>query len=154
MRFASVAPLLLLSWLMLTPEAAAQSARFVTPGERVRVETTDSRLIEGMSEATGAEMVRLNRDGERLDFAVADIRRAWVQRRSTRSGAIIGGVVGLAAGITYGLLITRPESSPCDADNCTRTGVTVASGLIGAAVGAGAGALIGSLIPRWQLRFP
>ena len=92
-----------------------------------------------------AERTSLVADGE-LDRAVANIRRAWVRERATGTGAVIGGAVGLVAGVTYGLLITRPESSPCDADNCTRAGVTAVSGLLGTAIGAGLGAIVGTLI--------
>ena len=97
-----------------------------------------------------AERASLVADGE-LDRAVANIRRAWVRERATRTGAVIGGAVGLVAGVTYGLLITQPESSPCDADNCTRAGVTAVSGLLGAAAGAGLGAIVGSLFHRSAL---
>jgi hypothetical protein len=134
--------------------AAAQISGLVTPGERLRLETSDLGRFEAVAMTAGETVLRVDRNGERLEIATADIRRIWVRRRATGTGAIIGGAVGLAAGITYGLLITRPESSPCDADNCTRAGVTAASGAIGAAIGAGAGALIGTLIPRWRLRFP
>lgn len=154
MRAVIVSVLVLGAGLLLAPDAMAQSSPLVTPGERVRLETSDARRLEGTVEDARMDGITLIRDGERLEVAIAGLRRAWVRERSTRTGAVIGGVVGLAAGITYGLLITQPESSPCDADNCTRAGVTAASGAIGAVLGAGTGALIGSLIPRWRLRFP
>lgn len=134
--------------------SGAAQGPLLTPGDRVRLQTVSAGLLEGVAAAASDQSVLLDRNGDRLEIARADIQKVWVRGRATKKGAIIGGIVGLAAGVTYGLLITRPESSPCDADNCTRAGVTAVSGAIGLAAGAGIGALIGSVIPRWRLRFP
>jgi hypothetical protein len=140
--------------LLSTAPAARAQNPLVTPGERVRLETIHAGRLEGVAVSATDRSVLLNQDGDQLEIASAEIERVWIRGRATRNGAVIGGLVGAAAGVTYGLLITRPESSPCDADNCTRAGVTAASGALGLAAGAGIGALIGSLIPRWKLRFP
>ncbi len=83
----------------------------------------------------------------------SDIDKLWVRGRATKTGAIIGGIVGLLAGVGYGLLLGEVicNNEDCNADTGT---VVAALGLGGALAGAGGGALIGAAIPKWHLRFP
>jgi hypothetical protein len=120
------------------PVASGELARLLATDQMVRVQTTDGRYQTGRNLAINSR----------------EIQRAWVRGKSTKTGAIVGGITGLVGGALIGYLVTNPSSSPCDANNCTRTGVTVISGLLGAAAGTGAGAIVGSLIPKWRLRFP
>lgn len=128
--------------------------KILIPNQLVRIQTLDGSRHTGITGPLTDGSLVLNSPNEVLRINVAEIERMWLRGHATRKGALIGGAIGLAGGVVYGLLITEPASSPCDANNCTRAGVTVLSGLLGAAVGAGSGAIIGSLIPRWSLRFP
>lgn len=129
MRFERSLAIVLLVMAALAPAAQAQRNILVLPaGNLAHVEQADADLV----------------------MARANLQGALARGRATGTGAAIGGVAGLLVGVAYGLLITRPSSSPCDSDNCTRAGVTAVSGLIGAAAGVGLGAIVGSFIRKGE----
>lgn len=122
-------------------------------GQRLRIERPGGARLEGAFSAASGDSLVMAGDLGLAQLSDSDIDKLWVRGRATKTGAIIGGIVGLLAGVGYGLLVGEVicNNEDCNAD----TGAVVAAvGLGGALVGAGGGALIGAAIPKWHLRFP
>jgi hypothetical protein len=122
-------------------------------GQRLRIEQPGGARLEGVFSSVTRDSLVVAGDVGLAQLSDSDIDKLWVRGRATKTGAIIGGIVGLLAGVGYGLLLGEVicNNEDCNAD----TGVVVAVlGLGGAAVGAGGGAVIGAAIPKWHLRFP
>lgn len=117
----------------------------VAPVGRPRVEgrllrTTDSALV--LSDAGRERTVRLTPDDS-----------VWVRGRATKSGAVAGGLAGLAlTGAAVALFYSVCEAGTDDP--CTGQEAFFPLGI--GAVGGGAllGAAVGSLFPQWRRRQP
>jgi hypothetical protein len=83
----------------------------------------------------------------------ADIDSLWVRGRATKTGALLGGLVGAVAGVGAGLFISQVicSTQDCGVDDAAPVLGLGAGGLAGGAL---VGALIGSAVPKWRLRFP
>ncbi len=78
-----------------------------------------------------------------------EVRGVQIRKRRSRGeglavGVGIGGLVGLAAGLTYGA--TRPPQEPC-LDCLGPLPVTLVFGALGTMVGSGPGAVVGAVFP-------
>ncbi len=143
-----------------SPRARAQEPDTLTPaqraglalarlgaGQRVRIVTRDSRLVEGSVMATSSNLVRLRTDGSLMDLP-SRVDSLWVRSGShAGTGALIGGAVGVAG--TVRLVAAFSGCRECGSIGAAR----VAAGVV--VFGGGAallGALIGAPFPKWQQR--
>jgi hypothetical protein len=95
-----------------------------------------------------AEMILAQGASAALNVPVTDVDSLWIRGTAWKTGAILGGAVGVTA---MTLLVAAP---PC-LENCEVTpGGVVAGYLIGLAGGALLGAGIGTIIPKWHRRLP
>jgi hypothetical protein len=126
--------------------AAAALAR-VPPGSTVRVQTFAGEVLEGTLQLAG-DSLRVTTIDRVEVLALGDIRSAWRRERRTRTGAIIGALLGGTGGGAFlGFL-----GIVADVEEAGRLAV------IGVLAGAGAGGLlggvVGSAVPRWELIHP
>lgn len=130
-----------------SPTAHAQridssSLAQLRPQRFVRIETSALGRIQGTVAQHSATDLLLADGGEHL-VPVDEIQRAWVRGRHTKTGAIIGGILGAGGGLFFGLLI----DAVCEGD-CQGSAATVT--VLGLGAGVGLGALVGSAFPRWK----
>lgn len=113
------------------------------PNRLVRIESPAMGRIQGtVVSQTAGELLLVN--GGQHVIPLQSIQRVWVRSRHTKTGAIIGGVLGAGGGLFLGLVI----QALCE-DGCSSNPVVPVT-LFGAAVGTGTGAIIGSVFPRWK----
>ena len=87
-----------------------------------------------------------------LNISVRDVDSLWVRGTSWKTGALIGSVLGAAAGVVLGLGVSELG---CESTDCgPAAGAGLAGGAIVGAGGALLGALIGSAFPKWHSRWP
>jgi hypothetical protein len=137
--------------------AAAEEAKAVVPGSRVRVTTSEHRFAGRLVALQGETIVLEREKGQTLDIRRADVLGLEVSQRPGRKlrGAAIGALVGLGAAAVIGVAggdACSPEVSPnpglpglgVSVDSiCFGHGeVTVISGILTVPAGALLGALI------------
>ncbi len=130
-----------------------ESLHHLKPGTLLRVETTSFGTIERqLLRASGDTLflsARGGGGGAETVVPLQDLRVLWQRGRATKTGALVGGIVG-AVGLTVLFEALSGLSDEPDAG-----GSTV---LWGVALGGGGGALlgglIGSAIPKWHRRYP
>lgn len=155
-RFTTLA-LLFCAAILAVPCARAQTAPDsllrLKPGTTVRVETLallkfDSALLR----ATGDTLVVAGAPGQQTNLPLRDLNAVWKRGRATKTGAVIGGIVGaVGLGILGAFVGGIAEGEGAD----TTAGSGAVYGAIGgAAGGALVGALIGSAIPKWHRCYP
>jgi hypothetical protein len=83
-------------------------------------------------------------------LSLAGIQALAVRGRHTRTGAIVGGAAGLAAGIFFGYVI----GAVCDAADCDRGRPYLLTIPLFGAGGTLLGAGIGAAIPKWKRVLP
>ncbi len=131
----------------------------LAPQARVRVEASGPEISEGRFEQfRGDTLIVQSRPGTTNAIPLARVSRVWVRGRSTRTGMIAGGIVGVPLGVLVGAGLCDFERNFDDGSgpNDPKAGCTehyIVTPLVTAALGAGIGALIGHFIPRWNLRF-
>ena len=144
--------------LALAPAARAQQADSVALRQRVaalrphtllRFELIGGRRVTApLLAPTDAGITLGDAAGIVATVPYGDAARLWQRRRSTRTGAIVVGLVGAGAGAFLGAV----GHALCESNNCGSAGGAVAGGaLLVGALGAGIGAIIGAAIPHWQL---
>ncbi|HEY7614639.1 MAG TPA: hypothetical protein VH764_16700 [Gemmatimonadales bacterium] len=143
--------------LLLTPALLpAQEATVPRPGSRVQVHLTDPtpRVVRGTLLSAESGSYRLLRDGGRdtLAFSTAAVSQLdTTAGRRTRAGkgALLGGGIGMAAGLALGLAATAEGCNGFCED--PSPGEIGAVSLIVGGMGAAIGALIGSAThsDRW-----
>jgi hypothetical protein len=122
----------------------------------IRVEDRSGQRIEGRFEQYRADSLVIRR-GElaRVGIPLGTLSRVWVRERATKTGMLVGGLLGVPLGVLAGgglCDFERNQENNIGEDvSCTEhyIGATVA----GAALGVGLGALVGRVIPKWNLRF-
>ncbi|MEP7326137.1 MAG: hypothetical protein ABI836_09335 [Gemmatimonadota bacterium] len=112
------------------------------PTQFVRVETPVMGRVQGRLAGNSDGELRLVNGDEHI-IPVKDIQRAWVRGRHTKTGAIVGGLLGAGGGLLLGLL----ADELCE--YCTHSAVVPVT-LVGLGIGAGLGAIIGAAIPHWK----
>jgi opacity protein-like surface antigen len=146
--FAAAAPATAQEPGMASGAVAAALAR-VPPGTTVRIQTRAGTVIEGPLRLAG-DSIRLEGAGDRRAVALGDVRSAWYQQRTTRTGAITGALVGAGAGGAFMGLFALVVSGS-SGEKATLIGVGV---LGGAAAGGLLGGVVGAAVPRWVLAYP
>lgn len=146
--------------LVLVPQHAAAQARdsswvaaatALKVGQRVRLRVRRVGRVEGRYLFSSDTSLTLVQHDEPRHVRLPDVERLWVRGRSTGTGALVGGLIGLTAGAAYGFLIGEIA---CAETDCTRAEVAAVVSLLAGAGGATVGAGVGFAIPKWRLRFP
>jgi hypothetical protein len=130
------------------------AVRGIDTGDYVRLQLESGPRVEGQLTVNNATSVTVSKDGVPVvEVPIPDIDGLWVRGRATGIGALIGGGVGLAAGVVFGLLIAEDFFDLAETDGST-AGFAFVTGAIGGAGGALLGGLIGFAITKWDQRFP
>jgi hypothetical protein len=133
-----------------TPAGGLDSASVLElkPDRLVRLQVPDQGRLQGrVGFRSGSELL-LKMDGEERRISLGGVDTLWVRGRHTRTGAIIGGILGTGGGILLGALATGLCEYDCD-NNYVLSGA-----VFGLAAGGAAGALVGAAFPRWRRVFP
>jgi hypothetical protein len=133
-----------------TPPAGIDSASILLlkPDRFVRIQLPDLGRIQGtVGLRTESELV-LRLEGEDRRVSLAAVDTLWVRGRHTKTGAIIGGLLGIGGGIFLGALVNAVCEYDCDGN------YVVGGAVFGAVTGGVVGAIIGAAIPRWRRVFP
>jgi len=123
-------------------------------GRRVRLDAAGLGRIEGRFLTLRGDLLAIDVEAQEREIRVREIQRLWVRGHSAKRGAVIGALVGGAAGVLGGLLIAEVACGPTDGGDCTTLEVASVFGLVAGGGGALLGAGIGLAIPSWKLRFP
>ena len=132
-------------WLDPSAEAAAIDPgplAVLRPGHHVRVSTAEAEPSIGRF--VGVEGGELIVEGPARRIRLDAVRAIHVRGRSTKSGALIGGIT--SAGV-MGLLAAAFAAAYCES-SCDGDVIAVAA--VAGAAGATTGALIGSAVPAWR----
>jgi hypothetical protein len=137
------------------PEVAKREAVIQTlrDSQWVRLVSPALARREGQLLVVNSSELVLARHAQPLRVPAADIDSLWVRGRATKTGALLGGLVGAVAGVGAGLFISQVicSTQDCGVDDAAPVLGLGAGGLAGGAL---VGALIGSAVPKWRLRFP
>ncbi len=147
---AQVAPPPLPTW---NPQALPA----LEPGTVVRFEATSvAGRAEGRFERyTPDSLLVRGRTGSRTAVPVQTLTAVWVRGRATKTGAIVGGAIGLVVGAFIGgaaCSLGRSDDGIVGNEGFG-VGCAAAGAGLGVLVGGGTGAGIGALIPKWQIRY-
>ena len=155
--------LVTLAVLLGGPQASAQEAREsqrtdpeaalarLEAGQRLRVELMEGARETGRYRNHVGDSLRMH-DGAVVTIAMDDLRKVWTRGNNWKTGALVGGGVGLVAGAVVGAWLGDFACAE-GGEDCTLE-AALALGGIGAAGGAGLGAVAGLLIPRWDQQWP
>jgi len=144
--------------LLLSAPGLAQEPRTadaaLTPlaprGKVVRLRTDQARIIGRLIAAERGAVTLDTEDGSRV-VAMQGIDTVWVRNRAWKTGAIVGGAVGMVAlGVFAGLVV----HATCETSQCGTFEAALGGGALGLAGGALLGAAIGAAFPKWSRRFP
>lgn len=150
-RFTTLLAILVspLSAQEIPPGLDSASVVQLRPDRFVRIQVPELGRIQGTVGSRSATELELQSEGTSRRIQLAAVDTLWVRGRRTKTGAIIGGILGLGGGIFLGALGEALCEYDCDNDNYIVTGA-----LFGAAAGGATGALIGAAIPRWKRVYP
>ena len=124
----------------------------VPRGKTIRVGTRSSQLHTGRLADFDAVMLQMeSEDRQLITVPLDEITWLRVRGRSTMTGAVIGGLAGLAFGVLYGVFVARIATEDGDPEYAS---AIAAVGAFFTVVGAGTGAIIGTAIPKWRLKWP
>lgn len=137
-----------------TPAQAAPVREFtgrLGPSAVVRARLFDGRTVTGRFADVGAGRLGVHTQSGATDtLALARVQSLAVRGRHTRTGAIVGGATGLAAGIFFGYVI----GAVCDAAECDRGRPYLYTIPLFGGGGTLLGAVIGAAIPKWKQVYP
>lgn len=123
----------------------------VTPGVVVRVDLSGNRSVVGQYSRLGDGRLGVARENGAMDtVAFNQIRTLAVRGRHTKTGAIVGGSVGLAFGVFVGIV----ASAMCETDSCNGVQPYLISIPIFAGGGTLVGAAVGAAFPKWKRVYP
>ncbi len=114
------------------------------PGNRVRVEATGGRYLEGESGHSSAEAVFVLVGLQTDSIARADIQRLWVKRSAAPKSAAVGIKIMAPIGAIAGGLLFGALSQWCW-EACSERRSPVLPALLGALTGGAFGAVLGGL---------
>jgi hypothetical protein len=124
------------------------SILLLKPDRFIRIQLPELGRMEGrVGFRTESEMV-LQMDEQNRTVTLASVDTLWVRGRRTKTGAIIGGILGIGGGIFLGALANALCEYDCGGN------YVVGGAVFGAVSGGVAGAIIGAAIPRWRRVFP
>lgn len=131
-----------------SPGLDSASILQLRPDRFVRIQLPEIGRIQGRVGSRSGSAIVLQMEGEDRTISLGAVDTLWVRGRRTKSGAIIGGLLGIGGGIFLGAI----ANALCEYD-CG--GSFVIGGAIAGGVAGGAlGAVIGAAIPRWRRVFP
>lgn len=121
------------------------------PTSVVRATLPDGRTVTGRYAAVGDGRIGVRAETGITDsIQIADLQALSVRGRHTRTGAIVGGSLGLAFGLFVGYMVgALCESSDCDLGEQFLVAIPLFAGsgtLVGAAMGAA--------FPKWKKVYP
>lgn len=132
------------------PRPVPQLAR-LGPSAVVRATLPDGRTLTGRYASVGDGRLGVSAETGRTDtLALREIRTLAVRGRHTRTGAIVGGSAGLAAGLLFGWFL----GALCDAAVCDRAEPFLLTIPIFGGGGTLFGAVIGAALPKWNQVYP
>jgi hypothetical protein len=98
-------------------------------GDRLTIDTRQGPTLEGRLVSSGADALVLDMRGREQSVPFGDIDRA----RRRRNGVVVGAVVGLAAGLTFGIparMLINNENGDGNSMLLTLVGTGVITGLL------------------------
>jgi hypothetical protein len=124
-------------------------------GAFVRVEALTGERIEGRFEQYRGDSVFVSRGAlGPTGVPIGTLSAVWVRGRATRTGMLVGGLVGVPLGVLAGAGLCdferRQENNIGEDVSCAEHYIGAAA--VSAALGVGLGALVGRFIPKWHLR--
>lgn len=121
------------------------------PNSSLRIETASLQRVEGRFLRTSGDTLVMTSGGAETSAPLSDLHAVWQRGKSTKTGAIVGGVIGC-----LGLLLLDASGPALSQDQSGGgdEGDPVAAFFIGAAGGALVGARIGTAILKWHHRYP
>ncbi len=132
------------------PPAIPQLGR-LGPTSVVRATLPDGRRLTGRFVAMGDGHLGVRAESGLTDtLSLGLVRTLDLRGRHTKTGAIIGGSAGLAAGLFFGWFI----GALCDAAVCDRAEPFLLTIPIFAGGGTLLGAAIGAAVPKWKQIYP
>lgn len=155
-RIRSTVSVILVAAWALSGRAVAQDPRAPIPGRLgvnsvVRATLSDGRTITGRYAALGDGRLGVRSESGATDtLTLTRIQTLAVRGRHTKTGAIIGGAAGLAAGIFVGYMV----HGVCDAAECDGVRPYLLAIPLFSGGGALLGAAIGAAIPKWKKVYP
>ena len=156
MRTPFVAALLSASiaWTPVNSATAQQSTErqlafeSLADSQWVRLAVPDVGRHEGRVLERSSELVVLSAKAEPLRVPATAIDTLWTRGNAVKTGAIVGGLTGLALGVLAG--------ATCNdwGEDCPTDTAMLALGGIGLGGGTLLGSLFGLAIPKWHRRYP
>ncbi len=122
-------------------------ARLLTPDRLVRIHGPGIGRISGTVRQLRPDLVLRTDSGDRR-VSLGSVDTLWVRGRRIKTGAIVGGILGVASGIFLGSIV----DAVCEFDCRDNSEVTI--GLLGGGTGMVVGAVVGAAIPKWKRAFP
>jgi len=121
------------------------------PNTVVRATLPDGRRLVGAFQSAGMGRLGVGTPSGTTDtLTLAQIRTLEVRGRHTRTGAIVGGVAGVASGVFIGYVI----GATCDAAECHRGRAYLYTIPLFGGAGTLLGAVIGAALPKWNRVYP
>jgi hypothetical protein len=126
------------------------------PGAAVRVEVRNGERVEGLFDQYRADSLLIRSAAlAPVGVPLDSVSRVWVQGRATKTGMLVGGLVGIPLGVLAGAGLCdferRQENNLGEEVSCTEHYIGATA--VGAAAGVAVGALVARFIPKWHLRF-
>jgi hypothetical protein len=123
----------------------------IESGTVVRARLDADRLVVGQYARLGDGRLGIRTAAGTTDTLVlADLGELAVRGRQTKTGAIIGGIAGVAVGIFVGVMV----NGVCETDDCRGARPYLIAIPAFGAGGALLGAAVGSAFPKWKRVFP
>lgn len=121
------------------------------PSSVVRANLPDGRTVTGRYAPLGDGRLGIRAEAGTTDtLRLAELEALSVRGRQTKTGAIVGGSLGLALGLYLGYLI----GAFCDAADCDRGEPFLVTIPLFAGSGTLVGAAIGAAFPKWKQVYP
>ena len=117
----------------------------------VRVTVSEVGRRQGRLLERSSEHVVLSAEPQPLRVPATTIDTLWTRGTAWKTGGIVGGLTGLAFGILFGVGVSQIA---CEGGDCSSTGAAVGGGALGLTAGALLGAGVGSVIHKWNRRYP
>lgn len=121
------------------------------PTSVVRATFPDGRTFTGRYAAAGDGQIGVRAETGTTDtLRLADLQALSVRGRQTKTGAIVGGSLGLAFGLFVGYMV----GALCDSSDCDRGEPFLVTIPLFAGGGTLVGAAIGAAFPKWKQVYP
>ena len=135
-----------------TPPPAEPVLASLAPARPVVRLRADQARVTGRLLAAGGGRAALGIGADTQVVWLRAVDSVWTRGRAWKTGAIVGGAVGMAL---LGAFTSVIVSGLCEVD-CDNAGLegAVVGGLVGLGGGALLGAAVGAAIPKWKRRFP